>query len=352
MVSSQYQYFLFFVHISFFSHISLFSLQLLLSSHVFLSSLYSTIPSNEFALIFMSTVPARKCKIIGSAVSIGQPLRGVENAPEELKQERIESLISRLSAEWVEIVRQPAYRYDPIRSEGIRNIPDLELYFRRLYDVILREVSAEDFLLTVGGDHSLASTTISAMLAVHSQNLAVVWLDAHGDCNTPETSPSGNYHGMPLGHVMGWFEDSRLMHWGQPKLRKEAVVLVAIRDLDPLEEQKMIEEGIRFYTMREIRSRGIDEVMGEAMKYVDPLGEKMIHFSLDVDGLDPSLVPGTGTLAAGGMDLEEFRVVAKHLKAAGDRFRSMDLVEVNLAIEREKTLETTKRLLAITLGDE
>lgn len=291
----------------------------------------------------------RTLKIIGAALSLGQTKFGVNRSPYIMQAEQIEQL-SHPKAIWAEIIEETAYIPEDPRINPIRNRMELGVYNRKLYSSILNNVSADDFLLSIGGNHSIASTTISALLNIHKSNLGVIWVDAHGDCNTPDTSPTGNYHGMPLAHVLGLFRDKEHLNWGQPELDLSSIAMIGIRDLDPKEKELMDRIGLVYFTMEKVKARGIEKVMQDAMKHVDPKGKKMMHLSLDVDGLDPSLFPGTGTAVSEGLTMEDYQVIAKHMRNCEDRFRSMDLVELNFGIEKVITMENAKQVLKYTFS--
>lgn len=287
-------------------------------------------------------------KILGSAVSIGQPRKGVENTPSVLQAEKIEDLISVGQVTWVETLVQQPYTYENPRINPIRNAHDLAKYNRMLYEKVLLHLSPENFLLTIGGDHSIGSATVGAMLKATNGNLGVIWVDAHGDCNTPDTSPSGNYHGMPVAHLLGLFQGPAEFQWDHPKLSVTSIVFIGIRDLDLEEKILMDRIGIRYYTMEMIHEMGIETVITEALSYIDPDGTKNIHMSFDVDSIDPQLVPGTGTIAPNGLTLNDYAIIAQKVKLTGDRFASMDLVEINFDIERNITLDSVKEIIRIT----
>ena len=288
-------------------------------------------------------------KIVGAATSIGQPKNGVEKTSDVLKAERIENLIHPDRCEWVDIIYEAPYEHEPIRTKPIRNVEGVGAYLKSLYEAITTRVTESDFLITIGGDHTIASATISAVSQVYGQNLGIIWIDAHGDCNTPETSPSGNFHGMPIAHLLNLITDPNL-EWGQPKFSVQQFALIGIRDLDPLEKGLVDRIGLTYYTMKQVNELGIDYCIKSALKQVDPENNNKIHFSVDVDGLDPSLFPGTGTAVDSGLTFEHYSVVVQHLKALGERFVSMDVVEINYDIEKERTLEATKELIRITFS--
>lgn len=290
---------------------------------------------------------AKNFKIVGAGVSIGQPRKGVEKTADILKAEGIENFMNSDKTQWVDIVREIPYVLDQERVTPIRNVREIGEYSKRLFDCIVNNIGADDFLLTIGGDHSIASPSITALLKVHNSNLGIIWLDAHGDCNTPETSPSGNFHGMPVAHALGLIQDDQLM-WGQTLLNVSQVAQIGIRDLDPLEKELMDRIGLFYFTMDQVNELGIEHCIRAAMQHVDPNNDKMIHLSLDVDGFDPTLFPGTGTPVPGGLTFDHYNVILSHLRACKERFRSMDLAEINYTIERETTMQNVKEILRLT----
>jgi arginase len=297
----------------------------------------------------MASFEGKNFKFLGAATSIGQPKSGVEKTSEVLKAEHIETLFEAGRASWLETLTDEPFEREADRTRPIRNVEGMGRYLKALYEVITTRLTPSDFLVTFGGDHSVASGTISGLLRVHGPELSVIWVDAHADCNTPETSPSGNFHGMPVAHLLGLFSDPNL-DWGQEKLDLSRFALIGIRDLDPLEEVLVNKIGLFYFTMKQVNELGIEHCIQEAFKHVDPLDQRLIHLSVDVDGLDPSLFPGTGTSVNNGLSFEHYQAIVKRVKECGQRFVSMDVVEVNFEIEKEKTLESVKELLRITFS--
>ena len=290
----------------------------------------------------------RNLKLLGAAASIGQPKHGVHKTPGFLRSIQIEKFIHPEHAEWVGIVEQDPYKYQTLRKYPIRNLPDLGKYNKALYEAILKNANPKDFFLTIGGDHSIGSSTVRAMLKVHQENMAVIWFDAHGDFNTPITTPSGNYHGMSLADCLGLIKEEKYLYWGQPTLKMNSVALIGVRALDPEEASLMDEVGVKYYTVEKLKNIGTRNAIEEILAHIDPENNKMLHLSLDVDGFDPSLFPGTGTTAADGLTLSDYEIVIESVRKLGDRFGSMDIVEINLDVEREITLHNLKEILRLT----
>jgi len=187
-------------------------------------------------------------------------------------------------------------------------------------------------------------------LARRHGRIAVVWVDAHGDLNTPETSLSGNVHGMPLAHLLG-YGDKRLAGIAKPgpAVRAENVAVVGARDLDPAERENARSWGVRVFTMRDIDERGMRAVMAEAIERATT-GTAGVHVSFDLDGVDPDLAPGVGTPSPGGLSYREAHLAMEMLADTG-KVLSAELVEVNPILDRQNgTARLGVGLLASLLG--
>lgn len=221
----------------------------------------------------------------------------------------------------------------------------------RLGDQVASALSEGVFPLVLGGDHSVAIGSING--AARDAEIGVIWFDAHGDFNTPETSPSGNVHGMPLAAALGrgYFGD---LEWARALgLREKNVVMIGLRSLDGHEREAVRESQVTAYSMSDIDSRGLSEVMEEALDIASS-GVDGIHVSLDLDWLDPNEAPGVGTPVRGGVTYREahaaLEAVAQHDKRY-DILRSLEIVEVNPILdERNRTAEMATELAASGLG--
>jgi arginase len=200
----------------------------------------------------------------------------------------------------------------------------------------------EVFPIVLGGDHSLAMGSVSG---VARGRVGVIWVDAHADFNTPETSPSGNIHGMPLA-VLSGLGDSRLTEVFRAVDPKD-LVLIGVRSVDPGEARLLKELGVRVYTMHEVDRLGIAPIAEEALDHLSGLS---LHVSLDADVLDPTLAPGVGTPVPGGLTYREAHLFMEILALSG-RVKSLDLVEVNPILdERNRTAEMMVGLALSLLG--
>lgn len=185
--------------------------------------------------------------------------------------------------------------------------------------------------LVIGGDHSIAMGTVSGVSAHLSRTggkLGVIWFDAHGDMNLPESSPSGNVHGMPLAHLLGYGDPELSAILGvHPAIDAENVVLIGIRDIDADERDFIHASGVTAFTMREIDQRGMSRIAGEALEIVNN-GTAGFHVSFDLDGCDPEVIPGTGTVVPGGVSFREAHLLLEECAADG-RMTSLEVVELN-----------------------
>ena len=192
------------------------------------------------------------------------------------------------------------------------------------------------FPLVLGGDHSIAVGTVSG-IAAHAQRqdqrVGLLWIDAHGDINTPETSPSGNIHGMPLAALLGFGADELIGVAGPPpKVHPANVALVGIRSLDAGEKKRLKETGVQVHTMSDIDRHGVHRVMQKALARVTD-GTDYVHVSFDLDAVDPTVAPGVGTPVKGGLDYREAHLIMEVLADAGV-MTSLEMVEVNPILDQ------------------
>jgi arginase len=216
------------------------------------------------------------------------------------------------------------------------------------------------FPLVLGGDHSIAIGTLSGLaLEQHRRagtepkgapKLGVLWFDAHGDINRPETSPSGNIHGMPVSCLLGQGPQSLVdISYNGQKLDPSRFCQIGLRDIDATERRLLQESGIHTYTMADIDRRGMAAVMEEAISFALN-GSDMLHCSFDIDSVDPRVAPGTGTPKLGGLTYREAHL-ALEMIAETDRLTSMEMVEVNPTLDDcNKTAELAVELIASALG--
>ncbi len=193
----------------------------------------------------------------------------------------------------------------------------------------LKDAPAGVFPIALGGDHSVSMGSVSGF--AQAGRTGVIWVDAHADLNTPQSSPSGNIHGMPLSHLLGSGDERLLDIWGGGAvLEPRDLVFIGLRSLDPFERAFIREHEIRAYTMKEIDRRGLATVAEEALEYLADVPR--LHVSFDADALDPTIAPGVGTPVPGGLTYREAHLLMELLADSG-KVTSLDLVEVNPVLD-------------------
>lgn len=290
----------------------------------------------------------RHVRIIGIPMDLGQSLRGVDMGPSAIRYADLAARLQRMGY----VVSDAGNISVPVRAyvsqQADRSyLPAVLEVCEQAYAWGRQAIEDDVMPLFIGGDHSLALGTVGGVS--HTQRTGVLWVDAHGDVNTPATSPSGNIHGMPLATLLG-DGAPELVNLGRPgpKVQPEDVVLIGVRDLDRGEKAYLRERGIGVYTMRAIDERGMAAVAQEALQHLAHLDR--LHVSLDLDSLDPQEAPGVGTPVPGGLTYREAHLLMEIL-ADSRRVTSVDVVEVNPILDVEnKTARMAVELLASLLG--
>ncbi len=233
-------------------------------------------------------------------------------------------------------------------SPQARFLAQIKETCERIARAVARAVEQGQTPIVLGGDHSIALGTLGGLASVHGPG-GVLWLDAHGDLNTPASSPSGNVHGMPLAAALGRDVEAFASDaWPLPALDPEHVVLIGVRSLDEGERAFVRESGIGIYTMSELDRRGIEPVMHEALERVE--GAAFVHVSLDMDVVDPDMTPGVGTPVRGGLSYREAHL-ALELVAESGLLGSLEIVEVNPILDRgNETAALAVELAASAFG--
>ncbi|QQT11927.1 arginase [Staphylococcus pasteuri] len=293
--------------------------------------------------------------IIGVPSTFGQRKLGVNLGPDAIRyaglQDRLENIGLNVSDRGnIDVPTIDLKKFNS-EQEGLRNYDEIVQVSNTLSDKVDQTISNNSFPLVIGGDHSIAVGSISG-ISKHYSNLGVIWYDAHGDLNIPDESPSGNIHGMPLRILLGE-GPSELVNLNdfQPKLKPENVVLIGMRDLDKGERHYIKEQNIKTYTMADIDKLGIESVINESVQYLKNRNVDGLHLSLDVDALDPTETPGTGTRVLGGLSYRESHFALELLRES-KMITSMDLVEVNPLIDlHNNTAEQAVSLLGTFFGE-
>lgn len=285
----------------------------------------------------------RTIRIIGVPIDLGQDQRGVDMGPSAL---RYAGLSGRLKALGYHL-HDAGNIYVPVRDALAGKPGDVFLAAIRdvcqaAYEAAAQAVAAGEIPLFLGGDHSLAIGTIGGTAS--REPVGVIWIDAHGDANRPQTSPSGNVHGMPLAALLGEGYPE-LVNVGRPgaKLAGRDVVMIGVRDLDDGERLWLKQSGIRIYTMRDLDERGMGAIIREALQHLDHCSR--LHVSLDMDSLDPTQAPGVGTACPGGLSYREAQLLMEIIADTG-KLASADIVEINPILDHEN--RTARMAVALT----
>jgi arginase len=288
--------------------------------------------------------------VLGAALDLGQGRRGVDMGPSAI---RYADLVGRLADLGLGVLDLGTVAQRPI--EALAAGDDHAKYLDEILGIggeiaghVETRCKAGELPLVLGGDHSLALGVLGGLARVHGP-VGVIWFDAHADCNTPETTPSGNVHGMGLSGALGWggerFADGR---WPLPSVDEERTVLIGVRSLDPGERERLRESRVRVYTMSEVDRLGMEAVMRGALEHVH--GSAHVHVSLDMDVMDPFWAPGVGTAVRGGISYREAHL-AMELVAGAGAVGSLEVVEVNPILDRENmTGQLAVELICSALG--
>lgn len=292
----------------------------------------------------------REIAIIGAALDLGQGRRGVDMGPSAIRYAGLGERLASLeipSQDWGNVHTQIPETTDS-GSHDARFLTQIRATCERIAEQVRTAVESGLTPLVLGGDHSLAIGTIGALGSLHGPG-GVLWFDAHGDLNTPATTPSGNVHGMPLAAVLGragaGFESDQ---WPLPAAEAEHVALIGIRSVDPGERALVKEAGLAVYTISEIDRRGVEPILREALERVS--GAPFVHVSVDLDFVDPEYAPGVGSPVRGGLSYREAHLMME-LVAESGLLSSLELVEVNPILDHgNDTAELAVELAASALG--
>jgi arginase len=287
--------------------------------------------------------------LIGAGLDLGAGRRGVDMGPSAIRyaglQERIEQL-GRVCVDRGD-VRAAVPEATAVGDPRARYLEPILASCERVAGLVAEARTDGYVPLVLGGDHSVAIGTLGGMAKACGAGGGVLWIDAHGDLNRPETSPSGNVHGMPLAAALGAagpaFETGA---WPTPSAARAA--LVGVRSLDDGERALIHELGVRAFTMTDVDRRGVERVLVEALEFLT--GVAFLHVSVDLDAVDPTFAPGVGTPVRGGLSYREAHL-ALELVAESGRLDSLELVELNPILDREnETGQLAVELAASALG--
>ncbi|KAF2845184.1 Ureohydrolase [Plenodomus tracheiphilus IPT5] len=310
-------------------------------------------------------LPARnELGVVAVGFSGGQPKAGVDAAPMALIEN---GLIKQLEEDLEYNVSYDGkvHNYSEFRQtddpdfRGMKQPKFVSAVTQEVSNQVYNHAKDGKLVLTLGGDHSIAIGTISGTAKAIRERLgreiAVIWVDAHADINTPETSDSGNIHGMPVAFLTGLAQEKREDVFGwikdEHKLSLKKLVYIGLRDIDRGEKKILREHGIKAFSMHDIDRHGIGKIMDMALGWIG--SDTPIHLSFDVDALDPMWAPSTGTPVRGGLTLREGDFIAECVAETGSLI-ALDLVEVNPSLDEEGAGDTVRAgcsIVRCALGD-
>jgi len=298
-----------------------------------------------------SIVP-RKIRVIGIPLDLGQSRRGVDMGPSAVRVAGLEARLEALG-HVVEDGGNVAVAIPEQKKEGdphAKYLKEITATCTKHAEMVEKTLEVGKVPVVLGGDHSVAAGTVAGVAQFYRkqhQRIGLIWIDAHADINTPESSPSGNVHGMPLAAILGLGppELSNIFDFS-PKIDPDNCVLVGVRDIDAIEKENVRKAGIKVFTMRDIDERGMRTVIEEALR-IAGRGTAGYHISLDMDWIDPEDAPGVGTPVRGGATYREAHL-AMEIIADHGRMLSFEVVEVNPVIDEHN--QTADLAVELTLS--
>jgi arginase len=300
----------------------------------------------------ITSISPRKIRVIGVPLDLGQSRRGVDMGPSAVRVAGLEARLEALG-HVVEDAGNIAVAMPEQKKEGdshAKYLKEITATCTKHAELVLKTLEAGKIPIVLGGDHSVAAGTVSGVAEFYrkqNQRIGLIWIDAHADINTPDSSPSGNVHGMPLAAIMGLGppELANIFSF-HPKVNPENCVLVGVRDVDTIEKENIRKAGVEVFTMRDIDERGMRAVMEEALRMASR-GTAGYHVSLDMDWIDPEDAPGVGTPVWGGATYREAHL-AMEIIADHSRMLSFEIVEVNPVIDEHN--QTADLAVELTLS--
>lgn len=303
----------------------------------------------------MSVNGNKTIAILGVPLAYGASMAGVDIGPAALRVARLQQRIERLGYPVRDLgdLRLERPQTVPDAGEKLKYVREISNACEHLAEEVKAILEGGQFPLVVGGDHSIAIGSFAGAAAYfkeRDESLGLIWFDAHADINTPESTPSGNIHGMPLAALLGHGAPELTNVGGfSPKVDPRCCVHIGARDIDPGEKDLIRKSGIRFFTMRDIDERGMAACVDEAIK-IASRGSAGYGVTFDVDALDPGDAPGSGTLVRGGLTYREAHLGMEKIAEAGG-MRFLEMVEINTALDvNNKTAELGVELILSALG--
>jgi arginase len=303
----------------------------------------------------MSGAERRPVRLLGVPMDLGAGRRGVDMGPSAIRIAGVGTRLRQLGYQVVDEGDIPVPSPETIEPgppeakflEAIRDVCD------RVRGRVREALGAGSTPVVMGGDHSIAIGTVSGVAEhyrVQGDRIGLIWVDAHADMNTPESSPSGNIHGMPLAVLVGMGPEPLVQIGGfGPKVDRANVCLIGIRNLDDREKEIVTSSGVWPYTMRDVDERGMSAVMREAIERACA-GTAGFHLSFDLDGMDPMEAPGVGTPVRGGIDWREAHLLME-MAADSRRMTSLEITELNPILDvRNQSGQVAVELILSAFG--
>ena len=304
----------------------------------------------------MTPVAPRNVAVVSVSIDLGAGRRGVDMGPSAIRIAGLNEQLSALGHSVLEIGTVHAAGPESSQSgdSKLKYLDEIVDVCERTQALVRTGMDQGCFPLILGGDHSLSIGSVAAVAShyhARGERIGVLWVDAHTDMNTPETSPSGNIHGMSLAVLCGLGPERLVSMWGGEggAVDPKNVVVLGARDIDETEKEVVRRAGIRVITMTELDERGISACMSEAIERLTD-GTAGFHVSYDADGLDPLIAPGVGTPVPGGLTYREGHLVSEMVARSG-KMVSFEMVEVNPVLDKQNsTARQAVGLIASALG--
>jgi arginase len=291
-------------------------------------------------VIVSSRKRVARVDVVGVPMDLGADRRGVDMGPSAIRYARLKESLERLGIAVNDHgnLRVPVPESATVDEQSAKYYPIIKAVCDELAGVVHEIIVQGGFPLVLGGDHSIAMGTIAGVARARGKAPGVIWVDAHGDINTPLTSPTGNVHGMPVHFALE-----------QHAVDPQRMVFIGLRDVDDGEKKTIRELGVRAFTMNDLDRLGMSRVLDEALAIVGD-GENSVHVSFDMDGVDPVEAPGVGTPVRGGISYREAHLLMEGVAASGT-LGSMEITEINPILDREnRTAILAVELILSALG--
>lgn len=276
--------------------------------------------------------------LIGVPIYYGADKKGPEGAPDKLRAKNLISVLSQHNHKVYDLgdlFVPEVGEYEKFKDhENLKYLKPIVQVNTNLAHMVYSSLKIGSFPLVVGGDHSIGLGSISGISKAY-KNIAVIWMDAHGDINTHDTTFSGNIHGMPLAMAMGiGHSDLSNLYFEGKKVDSKNVFILGARDLDEGEKALIQKENLNVYTVQEMRDKGAQKVVEEILEKLKANQVEAVHLSFDMDFIDKEYVPGTGTPVDQGMGVEETKELLKQIVET-NLIKSMDFVELNTLLDKD-----------------